>query len=236
MAENRDYDALVHDINLEDITSSEQNENILRLLRNGDTDWSNRLYILLEDEFDGDNDEYIVGAGDDLGWLGYFIGISQVLKALYIEYLPEEGERVDALMLGVTHNQSIKELSIKTDLSGDQGFKKLGYFLRNNNALTRLIFEGFHVDAESGHNIAMALEQCRNSSLRSFELDQTNISVEGFAEIAEALRTQSQLEDLDLGRNNNIGMDGCVALGNTLTRWEASNLKCLVLSCNNSMT
>eukprot|EP00985_Skeletonema_marinoi_P021757 scaffold13520_cov158-Skeletonema_marinoi.AAC.4 len=228
MTENRDYDVLVQDINIGDITSSAHNADIIRRIRNGDTGWSNRLHILGY-EIDGDNDEFIVGAGDDLGWLGYFIGRSEAIDVLEVQYLSEEGEQVDAFMRGITHNQSIKELSILADL-GDQGFENLGYFLRNNNALTSLIFEAF--EAQTAHNIAMALEQCRHSSFRSFGLETTNISDEGFAEIVTALRTQSQLEKLHL-KYNNIGRDGCVALGNTFRRWEASNLTYLDLSNNN---
>eukprot|EP00984_Skeletonema_dohrnii_P014075 scaffold5881_cov103-Skeletonema_dohrnii-CCMP3373.AAC.4 len=229
MAEYRDYDALVQNINLEDITSSAHNADILRQLLNGHPDWNKSLYIL-ENEIDGDNEEFIVGAGDDLGWLGYFIGRSEVLESLEVQYLSEEGERVDAFMRGITHNQSITELSIQTDL-GDQ-VEKLGYFLQNNNALTHLRFVDFDIGRGCGHNIAMAFEQCRNSSLTSFELENNNISAEEFAEITVALRTQSQLQKLYL-RQNNIDRDGCVALGNTLSRWQDSNLKCLYLSSNN---
>ncbi|KAK1734006.1 leucine-rich repeat protein [Skeletonema marinoi] len=230
ITENRDYDALVQDINIGDITSSEHNANILRRLRDDDPDWNKTLYIL-EDEIDGDIDEFIIRAGDDLGWLGYFIGRSEVLKALHIHVLPEEREQLVAFMRGIIHNQSIKELGIQTDL-GDQGLRSLGHFLRNHNALTHLRFVYFHVDTDCAHNIAMALVQCRHNSLLSFELDETNISDEAFSEIATALRTQSQLEELHLGRNN-IGRDGCVALVNTLCVWQSSNLKFLDLSSNN---
>ena len=230
MTENRDYDALVQNINLEDITSSAKNADVLRQLRNGDPDWNQELYIL-GSEIDGDIDEFVVGTGDDLGWLGYFIGRSEVLQALHIYVFPEEKEQLVAFMRGIIQNQSIKELSIHTDL-GDQGFESIGYFLRNDNALTRLRFVDFHVDTECGHNIAMALEQCRHNSLSRFELENNNVSAEGFAEIAATLRTQSQLEELHLGHSN-IGRDGCVGLGNLLRRWQSSNLKCLTLSNNN---
>eukprot|EP00984_Skeletonema_dohrnii_P031842 scaffold24869_cov78-Skeletonema_dohrnii-CCMP3373.AAC.6 len=78
----------------------------------------------------------------------------------------------------------------------------------------------------------MALEQCRHDSLNYFGLNQNNISEEALSEIAEALRTQSQPEALHLNRNN-IGRDGCVALGNTLCGWQSSNLKCISLIDNN---
>jgi len=229
MTENRDYDALVQNINLEDITSSEHNANILRQLRDGYLGWTDGLFII-DSEFGGDIDEFVVGAGDNLGWLGYFIGRSEVLESLVVDYLPEEGERMDALMRGITHNQSITELIIRTDI-GDQGFERLGYFLQNNNALAHLRFVNCHVGRDRAHYIAMALEQCRHNSLIRFDLDNSNVSTEGFAEIATALRTQSQLKELHLGRNN-IGRDGCVALGNTLCVWQSPNLKCLSLFSN----
>ena len=166
ITENRDYDALVQNINIGDITSSAQNADVLRRLRNTDPYWNQELYIL-ESEIDGDIDEFVVGAGDDLGWLGYFIGRSEVLKALHIYVFPEEKEQLVAFMRGIIQNKSIKELSIHTDL-GDQGFESIGYFLRNHNALTHLRFNDFHVDTDCVQNIAMALEQCRHNSLRSF--------------------------------------------------------------------
>eukprot|EP00985_Skeletonema_marinoi_P025874 scaffold19439_cov145-Skeletonema_marinoi.AAC.1 len=229
MTEYKDYDALVQNINLGDITSSEHNANILRKLRDGNPCWNKTLYIL-EDEIDGDIDEFIIRTGDDLGWLGYFIGRSEVIEALEVQYLSEEGEQVDAFMRGVACNQSITELSIKTDLNV-QGFKNLGLFLRNNNSLTDLRFVNFLVGRECAHYIAMALEQCRNSSLRSFVLE-SSYDEDTFSEIATVLRFQSQLEKLHIDCNN-IGRNGCVALGNTLRRWQSSNLKCLTLSNNN---
>jgi len=110
---------------------------------------------------------------------------------------------VDAFMRGVACNQSIKKLTIRTRTDiGDQGYERLGYFLRNNNALTHLRFVNCHVGRDRAHYIAMAIEQCRNNSLIRFDLDNSNVSTEGLAEIATALSSQPQLEDLYLGRNN----------------------------------
>jgi Leucine-rich repeat (LRR) protein len=229
MTEHRNYDALVQDINLENITSTEHNADILRRLRDGDPEWNKELYIV-SDEIGGDIGEFIVRMGDDWGWMGYFIGVSEVLQKLTIDYLPGDGEQIDAFMRGITHNQSIRELRINRDL-GDQGFKKLGSFLQNNSSLTRLRFEGFDIGRDCAHDIAMALEQCRHNSLSRFDLLQTNISDEGFIEIATALSAQSQLERLNLYRNN-IGREGCVALGNTIGTWQVSNLEFLDVSYN----
>ena len=54
---------------------------------------------------DNDDDEEIVFSireGDDLGWLGYFIGRNQSLDKLFINFMPEERERVDAFIDGVS--------------------------------------------------------------------------------------------------------------------------------------
>eukprot|EP00984_Skeletonema_dohrnii_P011983 scaffold4822_cov93-Skeletonema_dohrnii-CCMP3373.AAC.1 len=58
-----------------------------------------------------------------------------------------------------------------------------------------------------------------------------NLSDEGFAGIATALRTYPQLESLYL-EGNDIGLMGCIALADMLRGWGASNLKTLDLDRN----
>jgi len=65
-------------VNLEDITSSENNENILRKLRDGEPNWDKQIFIT--NEFIHDDKDFVVGDGDDCGWLGYFIGRSLLLQ------------------------------------------------------------------------------------------------------------------------------------------------------------
>ena len=132
-------------------------------------------------------------------------------------------------MRGITHNQSIQELRINTNL-GNQGFGILGDILRRNNNLTNLRFCGSDIGRECAHNIAMALEQCQHNSLRRFDFVGNNVSEEGFA-IATSLMSRSQLEGLYFDRGT-IGRNGCVALRNTISRWQASNLKRLHLGHN----
>ena len=95
MVERSDYDALAQEINLEDITSCERNANILRELRDGDP-LSKQLFIMNEEDppQDGDSpDGFVIDEGDDLGWLGYFVGKSDVIEDLHINcYFPEGGE------------------------------------------------------------------------------------------------------------------------------------------------
>ena len=85
--ERRDYEyyeANAADISLEDITSSEDNVEILRRLRDGD---DTLTHLTLDSERWPNN--FHIGEGDDLGWLGYFIGKSECLHNLHIWNLPD---------------------------------------------------------------------------------------------------------------------------------------------------
>ena len=67
-------DERAQDINFEDITSCERNANILRMLRDDDPNWKSRHLYILDEDIEGSCDEFVVAEGDDLGWLGYFVG------------------------------------------------------------------------------------------------------------------------------------------------------------------
>ena len=165
MAERPDYDALAQDINLKDITSCEHNAILLRKIRDGDPFLNKRLYIVNEDE-EADSNDFVVAEGDDLGWLGYFVGKSEVIEELYIYYLPEGGDEIN--------------------------------------------------------RFASALGRMHQNSLKHLFMHDTGIGDEGIADIVTALRLQSQLKCLQL-YSNDIGRDGCIAIGNTLSRWPHSN-------------
>jgi hypothetical protein len=231
MAERPDYDALAQDINLQDITSCEGNANILRMIRDGDPNWTNSLYITSEEDEDDLMNEFVVGEGDDLGWLGYFVGKDEVLEDLTIYYLPDGGDQINKFFEGMSQNRSIKTLQLCTEIGAD-GWSRLGSFFETNRNLSGFMVEDFVIGQESARNLALALGQMNHNSLKDLSIQGTGIGDERFAEIATTLRSQSHLEYLCLD-NNNIGRDGCIALGNTLSRWPASNnLKILHLSGN----
>jgi hypothetical protein len=220
MTERRDYDALAQDINLEDITSCKRNADFLRILRDGDPDWNKQLFIeSKEDEVADPDEDFLVGEGDDMGWLGYFIGRSQVLQELYIYYLPEGGE--DDFYEGMSQNRSIEELEIH-HMIPDDSWISLGSFLENNHNLSHLEFQGIVIRHEDAQNLASALGRMDHNSLKRLSMEGNEVGDQGFAEIAATLRSQSQLKNLHL-YSNNIGGDGCIALGNTLSRWPSSN-------------
>ena len=231
MTERPDYETLAQDIKLEDITSCEHNANILRMIRDGDPNWTNSLYIMSEDDNE-DMDDFLVAEGDDLGWLGYFVGKSEVMEKLYICYLPEGGDEINRFFDGMSQNRSIKILNVINDIGVD-GWSRLGSFFENNPNLARFSVEEPVVVGQEGMQIlASALGRMHHNSLKRLSMNGTGISDEGFTMIATALRLHPQLESLAL-YDNNIGRDGCISLANTLSSWPYSNnLESLNLGCN----
>eukprot|EP00985_Skeletonema_marinoi_P022129 scaffold13937_cov146-Skeletonema_marinoi.AAC.7 len=184
-------DALARDINLEDITSSKKNAEVLRKLRDNDQNWvDNALYIFEANEAeeaeddDDDHEEMVfsIREGDDLGWLGYFIGRNQSLDDLAIHFLPQERERVDAFIEGRQQQSQVHT------------------------------FAPFEIGRECARELAVALSQRQVKSFRSLGFSNNNLVDEGFADIVRALWTQPQLEQL-LCSSNNIGRISCEALG-----------------------
>ncbi|KAK1733971.1 leucine-rich repeat protein [Skeletonema marinoi] len=226
--ERRDFDyyeARARDVKLEDITSCDGNAEILQQLRDPDTSF---YTLRITDDDIADDDYFVVSEGDDLGWLGYFIGKSKYLEDLLI-YSWGEGENIEAFMEGINHNESIDLFHIGTDLRG-VSFRNLGPFFRNNNSLVQLEIS-FEVGLECAQSIAFVLGESQYHSLAHIHVEGCHLSDEGFAVIATALGFQPQLERLRLERNN-IGLMGCTALGATLRGWGTSNLTILDLDNN----
>eukprot|EP00984_Skeletonema_dohrnii_P021657 scaffold10861_cov92-Skeletonema_dohrnii-CCMP3373.AAC.2 len=220
------YEARARDVKSKDITSCESNAKILSRLRDQDTSLDT---ISITDE--ADEDWFTLGEdGDDLGWLGYFIGKSNFLRELSIYSWGGGQNCIEAFIIdGINRNQSIESLHIGTDLRGTS-FQHLSPFFRNNNNLAQLALD-FDVGLECAESIAFALGENRCQSLKSLRFEGCNLGEDGFVEIATALRNQPQLEELHLERNN-IGLTGCIALGETLRGWGTSNLKTLDLDNN----
>ena len=101
------YEANAASINLRQITSSAVNACTLQRLRDGD-DNLNHLYLGIE----GSILEFAIREGDDLGWLGYFNGKSQCVQRLYICYLPDGEQQIHAIVEGIAHSQSIRNIGI----------------------------------------------------------------------------------------------------------------------------
>jgi hypothetical protein len=222
------YDARVNDIHLRDITSSEKNVNILRALRDEPNDCT---YIsLLSREVDEDPfyNDFVIREGDDLGWLGYFIGTrSTCLDNLRIFALPEERERIDALMEGIARIKTIKRIHIETDL-GVQGFESLG-LLMANKSLNRLELSNMNIGSECAQSIASALSQMQHhGNVYEFYFRHNGISIEDFAVIFGQLASHRELVTLCL-EGSTIGRNGGVVVGNMLSSWDVPHLQSLFL-------
>ncbi len=221
-------------ITLEEITSSDNNADIIQRLRANDPTF-NFLQITGDNDYI-DNDYthhyFFIGRRDDLGWLGYFVGISYALQHLCIESLPETigVNRVEAFIEGLNRNRSIETLYIDADLGS--GFRQLGDFFRNNNNLTDLSFGNMYaVGVESARSIAFMLSQPEQSNLRELSFEESNASEAVLAVIATAISNHPHLEELNLG-NNNLGRDGSVALGKAFQACNNPRLQNLFLYDN----
>ena len=69
--EEYNYDALASTIKIEDITSDEQNQDIIRQLKENDP---NRDLVCICDEDDAWSENDYCPVEEEMGWLGYYIG------------------------------------------------------------------------------------------------------------------------------------------------------------------
>ena len=219
------YDSRVKDLKLEDITSDEYDAEILHKLRDNDPDFR---WIFLTDVdgggFSEDNDNFIMGVDDDLGWLGYLIGRNSQLKHLTISISGHitvnrslSPQQIDALAEGISRNRSISTLSIGGDL-GDLFLQRLGRFLRNNKSLVDLELSQFDIGLASALKLALIL---RDMSLKSFHVerlcydsDSQRFIDEGTvaAEVITSLSKHTKLERLHL-HVSKLDRNGWRALG-----------------------
>jgi hypothetical protein len=214
---NYQHDAL--SVRMKDITSDARNRAVLHRIKNNDPSLT-RLYIADEDYED---EIFIVREGDNLGWLGYFIGENVTLKSLYICYHPPQ-EQVENFFIGLQHNKSIKEIEVDGCACDSLSSINLPY-------VTKMTLDVNHwesawdeeFDHEKAHHIAVGLQRCK--SLVEYWGPAT-------AEIVASLATLPMLENVMLWRPSNedvaIGPDECSTLRDLLT--YATNMKQLDIS------
>ena len=222
MESSRDYTYYkehAQDVKLEDITSSQQNKDILQKLRDGDPEF--RTLCILDESMDDDaDDEFIVEEEDDLGWLGYFIGESNTLKDLLVKCFMTG----TSLIEGICRNRTIESLDIECDIGNYLSF---GQMFKNNRRLKSLLFECSRMNA---HDFAVSLGQ--QSHLKCLNFDHMDLSDEDVSVIAKALIAQPQLEALQF-ESNDFERNCCTVLKTTFMKWgEKSQLKKLDLSEN----
>jgi len=252
--EHRDhnfYEANSADVNLEEITSSAKNAKNLQRLRDGDP---TLIHCLTLDR--GSFSDFCIGEGDDLGWLGYFIGKSEYLRILVINYLPD-GDGGHAIVEGIARSKSIRYIKIN-NLSND-GFTSIVRALGSLSQLEELTIGRNTVDPDGWYELRTLLESevCKlqvlclrgfnyignegmgvlsngligiGSSLKYLELSNNSIGNEGLSSLVDALQTCTGLETLHLSGNDfSSAAAGLGSLSILLQRYEV-NLKDLNLS------
>mmetsp|Transcript_31141 Transcript_31141/g.50856 ORF Transcript_31141/g.50856 Transcript_31141/m.50856 type:complete len:457 (+) Transcript_31141:78-1448(+) len=229
------YDAQAGTIKISDITSRENNTEILHRLKNNDESFASMCMCNEEDEMDDnrydDSINYCPESARDLGWLGYFVGNNIHLTNLTCFRLENFNGIIELFCRGLKNNNSIQSLSFcDSDLSECDIFRFMVPFFRNNNTLTELELEECEMGAEVCRSLSLALGGCKNISLKRFALINCGIGDEPLVGIILALSMHPQLEELGL-QGSGMGRNGCVALA-TLLRWRATELHTLNLSYN----
>ena len=105
----------------------------------------------------GDDDDYIPDEGEDLGWLGYYIGQNTKLQVL--NFYKAIGN--ESFYKEMSHNKSINNVYYHaTPLNI---FRMMGTFLKNNNKLEGIDVEVCEFGAEDAPSCSLS---CRSSSVQ----------------------------------------------------------------------
>jgi hypothetical protein len=233
-----DYDAHAQSVDVKDVTSHEYNATVLQRLRDNDPGLT-RIKILDENDVNMSHN-FTVREGDDLGWLGYFIGNNTQLHELSIQYLPQDVKRIDALIRGVENNKSIEILEMNMTsiaIFSKSPFRSLGRLLKNDN-LRHICFRQIDlmdsINLQCARNIVLMLDQPnQRNAVKNLKFI-GGFSDESVVKIAAALRSHAQLENLiitnELSSEYFLGISGCVALANKLMFLQS--LKTITLTHN----
>ena len=221
MAKN--YAALADTVKIEDITSDEPNQEILRKLKNNDESFD-KLYILSDAT---ETNEYIPIDGEDIGWLGYYIGQNTNLQGLYF-YETIDNE---SFFKEMCCNTTIKNVHFNgINVLVGQVISMLGTFFKNNHNLIEIKIEDCDLGADGIRQLSLAIGNC-NKSLSTFEFVDNEIRDEQLVDIITALSMHPKLEKL-IFVGMSISRNECTALA-TLLRCNTTQLKALYLCRNN---
>ena len=238
-------EALAGNMNIEDITTDDDNRLILYRIRSNKEDTQD-LYIQNEHEIEINEEEgtfehilpdYVPEGVYDMGWLGYFIGRNTCLQNLYIrDFEPTSGESVmevfESFFRGVNNNKSITTLDFQhMDTFGGRVFTLLEPFFKNNHNLITFNVDECNLGEEGARLLALAIGSSKHQSLHKVKLFNCNIADEGLVYIITALSMHPNMRGLDLD-GNQLNKIGCMAL-TTLLQNSATKLQVLDISRNN---
>ncbi len=205
------YDALAAAVKVKDITSCAKNRAIVHRIKNNDPSFSNFSIASTLDLDEEEDFDFIVGEGDDLGWLGYHIGSNNVLETLYLYYLPEDGEQTAAFFNGLQRNESIKRINLCGEVTLNEGFLKM-----NLPRITKIGLHERHF-RQGLLYFARGLSKCR--SLTAYNGIVTT-------EIAATLMSLPMLEEIrvSIGDGEVSPQETCVELGKLVQKRKLKRL------------
>jgi hypothetical protein len=233
MDEYSKYDALASTIQFKNITSDKAKQTILRRLKDNDPDFDS-LWICNQNQIH-DGFDFCPTNGEELGWLGYFIGKNTTVETLYIMSTPSPfcNAGVEDFRRGLGRNKSIQKICFCNHRLEGSVFELLDQFFRNNNNLTEFEVSECLLGGEYVHWLSLALRGCNNKSLKRINLTDNEIRDGQLVDIILALSTHPQLEYLELSCMD-IGRNECAALATLLSN-TTKQLQTLDLDGNNIM-
>lgn len=212
---------------VEDIASCDQNAALLRRLRDGDPTLTS---ISVRSMSIGRND-YVPAPGEDLGWLGHYVGVNARLTGLSVSGDGISREQLRSLCAGVGSNRSIQWLRLfRVDLAGGDIFGMLGSFLREHLVELNVVDCNFGAAGSISLSGALRRGGGESGNLRSVALERNAEQVDdnkGVTDIIVALSKYHRLEKLSLN-GVQLGYDGWCALA-SLMELTAASLKELCL-------
>ncbi|KAK1735903.1 leucine-rich repeat protein [Skeletonema marinoi] len=211
---NYQYDTLASSVRLKDVISCAENRAILYRLKNNDPCLTDLFIDVSDDDYGDGVDIFQVGEGDDLGWLGYFIGRNETLESLYVYYLPGDAEQGKKFFFGIQRNTSINVADVSV-----RGFPGESFSSMN---LPHVTWMSVDCHQECAHSFAIGLRRCE--SLKTYYGPVT-------AEIVSSLVSLPMLEDVNVETNGGLAMaisrEECMALRELLA--NATGIMCLNL-------
>ncbi len=177
---------------------------------------------------------FVIREGDDLGWLGYFLGKSETLEALNMSEEAIGVNRIGAFIEGLKQNQSIEEmhrdndpeftmLGIRADYpddeddftitwGGDMGW--LGFFVAKNSTLQSLYID-INDTPESEFlsildRIGVFIEGLnRNRSIEKLHIG-SDLGSENFRRMGDFFSNNSNLRELSFRNFDTMGVDSAL--------------------------